>query len=646
MSSKAKILLLSLANMESFADIYSHLLAELRLKYELYQALTGANALELLSKHEFHSILVTDAGISEKKHAKVLAKVIEYAKDGGNVVLTANFSGFMQVNMLEAFFRQRWGLPWKSGSYHRTMHSLTASGKALLGSDPELPLSYSVKALHVSGISRENAVYADSDQSQMSNLTEAPVVHANVVKGHLWYDGDVNGEAESAKVVMAMIASRPKVIRLALDHEEHYDEIHAHVLDSLHAEADVIDVRGTVEALTHLNSPPAHLYGIFVTDAGISLPQNARILSKVIQYVESGGTFVIGGQFSSTIPMDDFENFLAEWNLPWKRGSYGRNTYQLSNNGKQVFKHRNPGMDDYSLLEKSFSMKASHIANVLPENILYKYNTAESRRLNEAPIVCANVGRGFFGYVGDVNGEEGCSNAILGMLGLLGDRRQDTSFHKGVSTGATRTAKRSKPRVLVISLAQHDEFVRSFAPLLAALESAGVERVHATTSEGVSEHLNSSKFTSVLVADAGLAAHENSAALRKVIEYAEEEGGRVIFGGLFAQTIGEDAAAKFFEEAWGYEWFQLGRQVAEVTLDPDTAAESIPSRSLRWLPQKYTTEVVGLRDVDSGSLYRLPTPPNRSVFPDDIETAVAYVNVGSGLMGYVGITSLTRSIPA
>jgi hypothetical protein len=76
-------------------------------------------------------------------------------------------------------------------------------------------------------------------------------------------------------------------------------------------------------------------------------------------------------------------------------------------------------------------MKALHVAKPGEFEAIYS-PTEESRveslvfhpekikGVNEAPVAFAKVGRGWVGYVGDVNNEEGSHTVILAMLNLLG----------------------------------------------------------------------------------------------------------------------------------------------------------------------------------------------------------------------------------
>ena len=74
-------------------------------------------------------------------------------------------------------------------------------------------------------------------------------------------------------------------------------------------------------------------------------------------------------------------------------------------------------------------MKALHIANPGEFEAIYSptdESYIESRvflpgkiDLNEAPVAFAKVGRGWVGYVGDVNNEADSHTVILAMLDLL-----------------------------------------------------------------------------------------------------------------------------------------------------------------------------------------------------------------------------------
>lgn len=174
---------------------------------------SAKDAKPFLSSPHIVGILLTDADITKRKHARLLAKLVEFAKARGTVVLGGSFSTFFPLDKSDSFFGKAWGVPWQAGSYHRTTFKVNPSNQ-LVKMNPTLSASYSMKALHVKNISPDDAIYLASAESRLeshvfpadniTNLEESPVVCTCIGKGHLGYVGDVNWEEGSTTVILAM----------------------------------------------------------------------------------------------------------------------------------------------------------------------------------------------------------------------------------------------------------------------------------------------------------------------------------------------------------------------------------------------------------------------------------------------------------
>ncbi|KAH7319072.1 hypothetical protein BKA65DRAFT_409567, partial [Rhexocercosporidium sp. MPI-PUGE-AT-0058] len=106
------------------------------------------------------------------------------------------------------------GLSWKRGNYERGTFELSYFYILPRGVAPgSLPSTYSMKALHVREVKPQEKIFKpvpggethsmvfvprDVDQSQ------AAIVGARIGNGYLAYVGDVNGEAESERVISAL----------------------------------------------------------------------------------------------------------------------------------------------------------------------------------------------------------------------------------------------------------------------------------------------------------------------------------------------------------------------------------------------------------------------------------------------------------
>ena len=139
------------------------------------------------------------------------------------------------------------------------------------------------------------------------------------------------------------------------------------------------------------------------------------------------------GTFSSFIKPTDFElYFKSEWKLPWTTGDYHRTTLSVN----PVFKVQaaDPSSTyrfDVSTaeLDKEYSQKALHVQGAPRSAALYittpdsrveslVFSVSPAHNSVQAPAVFQAYGKGYVGYLGDVNGEEGTSKAILALCGL------------------------------------------------------------------------------------------------------------------------------------------------------------------------------------------------------------------------------------
>lgn len=221
MASKPTILLLSLAgDQQIFHDIYGRLLRKLDDRADVQAARTAQQGLELLSNsatNKPQGIFVTDSALTLKKHHTVAEKVVDYARNGGRVVIGGLFSSYTRPSDMTAFFTGRWNLSWASGTYQRTTVSLNSAAASASGVRPGagLPASYSQKAVFLKNVDDSAAWYLPAEgsvleshvfaPSPVQNRAETPVAFVRVGAGWLGYVGDVNAEEESDVVVLGML---------------------------------------------------------------------------------------------------------------------------------------------------------------------------------------------------------------------------------------------------------------------------------------------------------------------------------------------------------------------------------------------------------------------------------------------------------
>ena len=203
---KPKILLLSLNKQPFFSDMYSGLLKALAARADLVEA---AIILPELSPSEYSAVFVTDEAISERKHASVLSRVIDYTRAGGIVVIGGHFSSLVRLDDLDNHFHI-WGLPWKKAGYRRSTCVLNPATHPGFRSNGSLPKSYSMKVLSLQGVAPGDIVYRRTEcdvsvkEDPMAPVDEGAVTYARVGSGYIGYIGDVNAEQESTNVVLAL----------------------------------------------------------------------------------------------------------------------------------------------------------------------------------------------------------------------------------------------------------------------------------------------------------------------------------------------------------------------------------------------------------------------------------------------------------
>lgn len=163
---------------------------------------------------------------------------------------------------------------------------------------------------------------------------------------------------------------------------------------------------------------------ILSVDAGLLGKRKSYIdfQLELVEYVRTGGTLILACLFSGNASLDLHDAMLARFGLPWKYGDYHRSTF-----------FRNPAFRDvlgpqlYNSLEESYSMKTLHLKNVPADARVY-IPEASSRTqsavfpaaavdLHQCPAAFAKCGRGYVGYIGDVNNEEGSQKLLMAMLG-------------------------------------------------------------------------------------------------------------------------------------------------------------------------------------------------------------------------------------
>ncbi|KAJ9603197.1 hypothetical protein H2200_012492 [Cladophialophora chaetospira] len=189
-------------------------------KAVVIRANSPKHALDILrGKSTPARIFVADSGLSEPTNRPVLDSLVNYTKHGGTVLVGGIFSTTAQWDKFGPMFAA-WGLPWAVTSY--TKQTIVLNRASAGTPNATLPAEYYLKATflkNVDDVARwyKTKVYFDSDDEEDEEMraavlrpnpltpTETAVAFAKVGDGWLGYLGDVNCQAETDAITLAML---------------------------------------------------------------------------------------------------------------------------------------------------------------------------------------------------------------------------------------------------------------------------------------------------------------------------------------------------------------------------------------------------------------------------------------------------------
>ncbi|KAF3309670.1 hypothetical protein TWF173_010651 [Orbilia oligospora] len=140
---------------------------------------------------------------------------------------------------------------------------------------------------------------------------------------------------------------------LNLCYQPFLDAAYKSLFDGLSAKADLKRANGRAEALRYmeLSRPVA----IIATDEGLTKSENGQVVEAVLQYVRNGGILILGLDFPSSIPMDEFDKFFQrKLGLPWASGDYHREDFEI--NAEGVFP---PSGGSHGHFPQNYNMKGT-----------------------------------------------------------------------------------------------------------------------------------------------------------------------------------------------------------------------------------------------------------------------------------------------
>lgn len=188
-----------------------------------------------------------------------------------------------------------------------------------------------------------------------------------------------------------------------------FTEIWSSLVTKASAKYDLKWAKTKDEALALFREHPEPK-AILVTDPGIIAAENVAVSRKVVDYAHESRTAVIlTGVFSTSIRPGDLDTYFdTMWRLPWRVGNYTREVVRLNGTAAGV-----PGHGEG--LMSAYSQKALWLRSVA--NGASWYMDPESSGPSQTPVAFTGIGKGWLGYTGDVNGEDGTTAVVMAMIG-------------------------------------------------------------------------------------------------------------------------------------------------------------------------------------------------------------------------------------
>ncbi|KAF8955564.1 hypothetical protein BDZ97DRAFT_2080546 [Flammula alnicola] len=434
------VMILELEDGSMFRRIYADQLSKLNGKIEVKTAATAAQAIELLASPNIHGVYVVDEGISNPSNANVLANVADYVKAGGLVAFGGMFPADIDKEDVPRVFTA-FGLPWTGGSYCKSEAQLNLHHETA-AKNPTLSDAFYLNAVHLRGFHAEDLFYEqyfDENETDPNfeppggDAWEAPILRTHVGKGRLGYIGDVSAQPESTSILLAMLDLMTPAKSLVCDAKKFL------IILTSYGEADLQqfipsfmkDAREKVEVLLGIGGlsnarvidllPSKDLIGVVIGDTSVLFPQNAYLLSKLVEYSKNGGTLVFGWLFCKLVTLTQFRPlFRDNWGLDWDMvGVHPQEVKVERNPENTLFK----GKEDLKL-PNAFRLSGIHIKGLTQSMAVYR---AQNRpnfwqpqdNIFVSSVIFAEVEKGHIGYIGSSSLDDESRSIFYAMVGLL-----------------------------------------------------------------------------------------------------------------------------------------------------------------------------------------------------------------------------------
>lgn len=209
--------------------------------------------------------------------------------------------------------------------------------------------------------------------------------------------------------------NKPDILLLSFDQPPSFKERFQPFLDKLQTVSTIHHFTHPDQASQRLTGRPPHA----VLVAGSSIAGHKSLCVELLNYVQEGGTLVIMRCFISSMFPNDLEHLFYDAGLPWEWSNpIQRTTVHLN-----VIARTRP----YAPLPSRYRPRATLIDNVSAEDAWYIPSERDENHvflaqpvqtLTKTPVAFTSIGKGKFGYMGDLLCEKGSEAVLLAMCGF------------------------------------------------------------------------------------------------------------------------------------------------------------------------------------------------------------------------------------
>lgn len=206
---------------------------------------------------------------------------------------------------------------------------------------------------------------------------------------------------------------KPPILLISLEQQEKetLTAIFADQLNALDAWAHVKEVTTKKDALAALKAKPQ---AVVCTDAAIAYKKNRTLAWQIASFANDGGLVLLAGLFAQRVGAEEFDDLVkVVWQLPWRLGDTHKDysTFNANCANEVVM------IDETKNLPKETPLvEAVYVKHVAEIDTVYAPTTYAQ---GQATVAITDIGDGFFGYIGDIRGDESLIPVWLALCGLF-----------------------------------------------------------------------------------------------------------------------------------------------------------------------------------------------------------------------------------